>query len=98
MGQSFVCPNGDIIRPINYLFRWNEEDFDGEKYLPIMNTPYSLDYFLIKHCPVKLVRKRMRQVYDDEYINSIENICNNYIKEKNKKKCIIEGFVYQECI
>lgn len=78
MGQKFVCPNGDIIRPIDYLYRWNKEDFDGEKYLPIMDTPYSLDYFLIKHCPVKFVRKRMRQVYDDEYISSIENGTSEY--------------------
>lgn len=73
MGQKFVCPNGDIIRPIDYLFRWNKEDFDGEKYLPIMNTPYSLDYFLIKHCPIKFVCDRLREVYDSEYIDSILN-------------------------
>ena len=73
MGQKFICPNGDIISPIDYLFQWKKEDFEDERYLPIMNTPYSLDYFLIKHCPVRFVHDRLREVYDSEYIDSILN-------------------------
>lgn len=78
MGQKFVCPNGDIIRPIDYLYRWNKEDFDGEKYLPIMNTPLSLDYFLIKHCPIRFVRNRMLDVHGEDDFDAMLNGTSEY--------------------
>jgi hypothetical protein len=71
--QKFMCPNGDVIRPIRYLYKLKEEDFDGIREKPIMNTPQTLDYFLIKHCPIKFVYDRMREVYNKEYIDSVLN-------------------------
>lgn len=73
INQKFVCPNGDVVKPIDYLIKWREEDFDGVHERPIMNTPYTLDYFLIKYCPVKFVYDRLREVYNKGYIDAILN-------------------------
>ena len=78
INQKFVCPNGDVVKPIDYLIKWREEDFDGVHEKPIMNTPYTLDYFLIKHCPVKFVYDRLREVEPieiHEYIFRISGFC-----------------------
>ncbi len=73
IGKSFTCPNGDIVRPITYLRNLKEEDFDGEKYIPIMNTSYAVDYFLIKYCPIQFIRERMKEVYSQDYVDDILN-------------------------
>lgn len=65
-GKEFVCPNGRVLRPSEYLYEWNMEDFKGQE-LPIMHTPQVLDYFLIKYCPLEFVQKRMKEVYRSWY-------------------------------
>ena len=70
----FECPNGQIIRPINYCYGGAEEkDFDGTQEFVIMNSSYELDYFLIKYCPLKVIQDRMKEVYSEEYYDSIKN-------------------------
>ena len=50
--RVFVCPNGTKIRPIDYVYDYGYEHFDGEIERVLHNTPTSLDYFLIKECPI----------------------------------------------
>lgn len=78
--NSFTCPNGIVIHPINYCYdpdlsKEEVEDWLNESSgeIPIMNTSYSMDYFLIKYCPIELVQNRMKTVYGEEYYNSIKN-------------------------
>lgn len=82
---NFTCPNGEILKVSDYCYlskeylkeegvkeemeRWFNEK--GE--IPIMNTPTYLDYFLIKHCPIKFVQERMEEVYPKDYTDSIKN-------------------------
>lgn len=73
-GTHFPCPNGFIMKPIEYVYDWfTETDFDGEKEIPIMNTDNDVDYFLIKYCPFQFVQDRMKQVYGEEYYQSVLN-------------------------
>ena len=69
--NQFKCPNGDIIEIPHY--GWSKEDFDGERERPVLNTTQEEDYFLIKYCPLKFVQDRMKEVYDEEYYNSVKN-------------------------
>lgn len=74
---SFKCPNGIVLDVSWYCYNLDltEEEVrswiseDGE--IPVMNTPEELDYFLIKYCPVKTIQDRMKEVYREEYINSV---------------------------
>lgn len=82
---SFKCPNGQILKVINYCYldreyisqsdvreemeRWFEEGNE----IPVLNSPTALDYFLIKYCPLPMVQKRMNEVYSEDYIKSIKD-------------------------
>lgn len=45
MGQKFVCPNGDIIRPIDYLFRLDKVDFPE---VTFENSPMEVELVIKK--------------------------------------------------
>lgn len=83
--HKFKCPNGMVLYPSDYIYEWDESDFDGEREIPIMNTPQTLDYFLIKHCPLGFVQERMAIVYGEEYYNSVKNGTSVYDTFKSPK-------------
>ena len=71
---SFTCPNGTVIK--FYCCEWNENSFknlEENRSLPVLNTSHTQDYFLMKYCPIKVVQDRIRDVYSDEYIESVLN-------------------------
>lgn len=70
---KFVCPNGQVLYPINSCYEASEESFDGEREIAIMNSSTTLDYFLIRECPLEVVQKRMREVYPKDYYESVRN-------------------------
>lgn len=80
----FTCPNGTELRAIDYCYYPNSTEAEIKEWLteqneiPVMNTSYSMDYFLIKHCPIDIVQERMREVYDDEYYNAVKNGMSEY--------------------
>lgn len=49
----------------NWVWKYNEEDFDGQE-IPIMNTPTWLDIYLIQNCRSEFVLDRMKEVYNVE--------------------------------
>ena len=61
--KSFVLKNGDVIRPIKYIYKWEEEDFDGEREIPVWNTPTYLDIWLIRNCPLEFIQERLKEQY-----------------------------------
>lgn len=61
--KSFVLKNGDVVRPSKYIYKWREEDFDGERELPVWNTPTYLDIWLIRHCPLEFIQERLKEQY-----------------------------------
>ena len=77
----YTCPNGIIFKPKDYIYsscldKSEEEIQEILKHhpeIPIMNTPQDLDYFLIKDCPLDFIQERMKEVYGEEYIESILN-------------------------
>ena len=62
-GKSFTLKNGDIIRPSMYIYEWDKENFDGEKYRPVWNTPTYLDIWLIRNCPLGFIQDRLKEQY-----------------------------------
>lgn len=80
---KFICSNGMVLYPMEYIYEWYKELYDEayksfkEKYpdsefeFPVMNTSNVLDYFIIKECPLKFVQNRMKEVYSSEYIQSV---------------------------
>lgn len=80
--KSFTCPNGITLHPSDYIYEDLTEDYfikDGEpRYMPIMNTSCSIDYFLIKYCPFDWFRKSMEIAYGEKYINDIINGTSHY--------------------
>lgn len=76
--NSFVCPNGAIIK--FYPYDWDEEDFKDGKEHSVLNTSYTQDYFLIKFCPLEVIQNRMKEVYDEEYYQSVLNGTSDYDK------------------
>ena len=62
-GKSFTLKNGDVIKPSNYIYEWERESFDGERELPIWNTPTYLDIWLIRNCPLGFIQDRLKEQY-----------------------------------
>ena len=77
--NEFTCPNGIVLKPINSCYNIDltkeevEDWLKEQEEIPVMNTSCSMDYFLIKHCPIKVVQDRMLEVYDEDYVNAIKN-------------------------
>lgn len=61
--KSFTLKNGDVIHPSNYIYKWDKENFDGEKLLPVWNTPTYLDIWLIRNCPLEFIQDRLKEQY-----------------------------------
>lgn len=69
----YICPNGLKMRVSDYIYsHWTKENME-ECERPVLNSPYSLDYFLIKNCPFKFVQDRLKEVYDRKYYESVLN-------------------------
>lgn len=75
---TFECPNGLKIWVFNSVYPfWSEENMkESEK--PVINSSYTLDYFLIKYCPFKFVQDRLKYVYGDTYYNSVKEGTSEY--------------------
>ena len=79
---------GKKIQPYLWLYDTNltENDFGKNKlginkqYM-IWSTNIKQDLYLIRHCPCKVVQKRMREVYSPDYINDVLNFNTEYDKK-----------------
>lgn len=69
--KVFVAKNGIKLQPLDYIYEWNKEDWPN-KSVPVMNTPESLDYFLVKECPLQFVQDRMKEVYGNEWYEEVK--------------------------
>lgn len=75
---TFTCPNGIVLKLIDYCYYYYTEDEINEwlnknQEIPVLNTSETIDYFLIKYCPIELIQDRMKEVYGEEYYNSVKN-------------------------
>ena len=71
---------GNKIQPYLWLYNPNltENDFGKNrlrinKQYMIWSTNIKQDLYLIRHCPCKVVQKRMREVYLPNYIENVLN-------------------------
>ncbi len=85
---------GAIINVKDYIYDWDEEDFTRE--LPIMNTPTSLDIFLIQNCPFDFVQDRMKAVYPKSTYKEFKEMKfptdrPSHLKQNRKIKIIQKG-------
>lgn len=44
-----------------YMYRWNDEDFDGER--PALMAPYFVDAYIIRNCPLDYIQKELKVNY-----------------------------------
>lgn len=72
-------PNGIIIKGRNYLYYPDYTKEEVEKWIkevndeiPIMNTSETMDYFLIKECPLEIIQDRMKSVYSSDYYEDVK--------------------------
>lgn len=75
-------PNGMILYGGDFIYDVEDLDevFPCETGFPVMNTSTTMDYFLIKECPIKLVQDRMKSVYSEDYYNSVKNGTSDFDK------------------
>lgn len=70
---NVIYPNGIVgDKMINWFYFPNlkEDHFKECKEYVLWNTSESVDMFLYKHCPFKLVQERLKEQYDDvSYLN-----------------------------
>ena len=78
-------PNGSILRGKNFLYYPNATKEEIEEWIkkvnkevPIMNTSWTMDYFLIRECPLEVVQNRMQSVYYKEEYEAIKNGTSEY--------------------
>lgn len=95
-GKEIIFPTGAKIVLEHYLYNLEEEDWKDEEYLPIMNTPASLDIYLIQNCPLQFVQNRMKEVYSEESFEKFKNLefplpLNGEYSTKRKIKIIKTG-------
>lgn len=88
---KYECPNGLVIEVYKYVYGfWSDKDFINKE-IPVLNSNYSLDYFLIKYCPFKFVQDRLKYLYNKEYflIKSERSDFDKFIEvgiDKTKRK------------
>jgi hypothetical protein len=75
---TYTCPNGLKFRVYDYVYPDCPKEAMDKGPCPILNSPQSLDYFLIKYCPFTFIQERMEEVYDKEYIDSVRNGTSEY--------------------
>lgn len=72
---EFTCPNGTKLKVINHCYYPDMSEAEVKEWLceqrevPVMNTSYSMDYYLIKYCPLDIVQNQLRQMYGEQYDN-----------------------------
>lgn len=77
-------PNGSILRGKNFLYYPDSTKEEIEDWLkeqediPVMNTSWTMDYFLIRECPLEVVQNRMQSVYSKENYEAIKNGTSEY--------------------
>lgn len=79
-------PNGSVVKGENFLYypditkeeieNWLKE----QKEIPVMNTSWTMDYFLIRECPLEIVQNRMQSVYSKKEYEAIKNGTSEYDK------------------
>ena len=72
--QTLTFFNGYKVCIGDWVWKYEKEDFDGNKEKPIMNTPTWLDIYLIQNCKSDFVLDRMKSVYTDESYKEFQTI------------------------
>lgn len=70
--KTIVFNKKQKVNVSDYIYDWEEEDFSSE--CPVMNTPTSVDAFLIQKCPLKFVQDRLKGVYDRKTFKELKNL------------------------
>lgn len=85
--KNFVreLPNGTVLYGEDFLYYpdYSEEQIknlfiETSHEIAVMNTSLSMDYFLIKECPIDIVQNRMKEVYSKEEYEAIKNGTSKY--------------------
>ena len=81
-----VLPNGSVLKGKDFLYypEFTQEDVESwlieQSEVPVMNTSHTMDYFLIRECPLEVVQKNMKFAYSEETYEAIKNGTSEYDK------------------
>jgi hypothetical protein len=79
INNKFKTPYGEIIDFTYCMYSFDKtpeeliEELKRCKSILVMNTSMVEDYYLIKYCDIPFVQSRMKDVYSEEYYESIKN-------------------------
>lgn len=73
------------FKPFDFISEYTEDNFNqlpenGE--LVLWNTPYYIDNWLIRNCPIDFIQKRLKEQYGEDYDNIKNGNCKMY--ERNR--------------
>lgn len=63
------------FKPSEFLNELKEDDFNNlseNRELVLWNTPWYMDKWLIRNCPIEFIQKRLKEQYGDDY-DAIKN-------------------------
>lgn len=69
------------FKPFDFICKYTEDDFNqlpenGE--LVLWNTPYYMDRWLIRNCPIDFIQKRLKEQYGNDYDDIKNGNCEMY--------------------
>jgi hypothetical protein len=69
------------FKPSDFINEYTEDDFNklpknGE--LVLWNTPFYMDKWLIRNCPINFIQKRLKEQYGDDYDDIKNGNCEMY--------------------
>ncbi len=69
------------FKPSDFIWEYTEDDFNqlpenGE--LVLWNTPYYMDRWLIRNCPIDFIQKRLKEQYGNDYEDIKNGNCEMY--------------------
>ncbi len=99
--KKFTTPLGFVLSPMNSLYYIEDindetsliEALKNDKSVPILNTSDTMDYYLIKYCPLDFIQNRMKEVYGEDYYLSIKNgasVYDTFKRESGTKVKVIK--------
>lgn len=77
--NTFV-KNGSF-KPFDFIYEYTEDDFKslGENIdLVLWNTPWYMDKWLIKNCPIDFIQERLKEQYGNDYDDIKNGNCEMY--------------------
>jgi hypothetical protein len=69
---------GNTFNPLDFVYGPNLTKDEFKPGMILWNTPIYFDLFLIRSCPIKLIQERLKEQYNEEFIQSVKENRSKY--------------------